>query len=82
MTVRIQENAMVLRAGDQVPFNEAQGRHGELANDHAPDVEQAALMLVQSALEGLEDLAADRVLDEAELDRALSAAPAERRKKS
>lgn len=42
---------------------------------HALEAEYAGLVLVQGALEGLEDLAAGRVLDEAELDRALSARP-------
>ena len=49
---------------------------------HALEAEHAGLVLVQGALEGLEDLAAGRVLDEAELDRALSAAPARPRKKA
>jgi predicted transcriptional regulator len=35
------------------------------------DAEHERLMLVQAALEGLEDVAAGRVLDEAELDQAL-----------
>jgi len=48
---------------------------------HALESEHAGLVLVQGALEGLEDLAAGRVVDEAELDRVLSAAPAKRRKK-
>ena len=43
---------------------------------HALEAEHAGLVLLQGALEGLEDLAAGRVLDEAELDQALSAAPA------
>lgn len=42
---------------------------------HALEAEHAGLVLVQGALEGLEDLAAGRVLDEADLDRALSGAP-------
>lgn len=45
---------------------------------HALEAEHAGLVLVQAALEGLEDLAAGRVLGEAELDRALSAAPVKR----
>ena len=49
---------------------------------HALEVEHAGWVLVQGALEGLEDLAAGRVLDEAELDRALSAVPARPRKKA
>lgn len=42
---------------------------------HALEAEHPGLILLQGALEGLEDLAADRVLDEAELDKALSAQP-------
>lgn len=42
---------------------------------HALEAEHAGLVLVQGALEGLEDVAAGRVLDEAELDRALSTLP-------
>ena len=49
---------------------------------HALEAEHAGLVLVQSALEGLEDLAAGRVLSEAELDRALSITPARSRRKS
>ena len=48
---------------------------------HALEAEHTGLVLVQGALDGLEDLAAGRVLDEAALDRALSAAPARTRKK-
>lgn len=48
---------------------------------HALETEHAGLVLVQAALEGLEDLAAGHVLTEAELDRALSAAPRKSRKK-
>jgi hypothetical protein len=48
---------------------------------HALEAEHAGLVLVQGALDGLEDLAAGRVLDEAELDRALSAPPARSRRK-
>jgi PHD/YefM family antitoxin component YafN of YafNO toxin-antitoxin module len=49
---------------------------------HALEAEHAGLVLVQAALEGLEDLAAGRVLDEAELDRALSATRPKSRKKA
>ncbi|AKJ28563.1 type II toxin-antitoxin system Phd/YefM family antitoxin [Caldimonas brevitalea] len=42
---------------------------------HALEAEHAGLLLVQAALEGLEDAAAGKVLDEAELDRALTALP-------
>lgn len=49
---------------------------------HALEAEHAGLVLVQGALEGLEDLAAGRVLDEGELDRALALAPARPRKKA
>ena len=49
---------------------------------HALEAEHAGLVLVQGALEGLEDLAAGRVLDEAEIDRALANAPVRTRKKA
>ncbi|MES2632533.1 MAG: type II toxin-antitoxin system Phd/YefM family antitoxin [Pseudomonadota bacterium] len=49
---------------------------------HALEVEHAGLVLVQAALEGLEDMAADRILDEAELDQALAPSPVRPRKKS
>lgn len=49
---------------------------------HALEAEHAGLVLVQAALEGLEDLAAGRVLDEDDLDRALSVAPARPRQKA
>jgi hypothetical protein len=49
---------------------------------HALEAEHAGLVLVQAALEGLEDLAAGRVLDEAELDLALAPARVGRRKKT
>ena len=42
---------------------------------HALEAEHTGSLLVHSALEGLEDLAAGRVRDEAELDRALAASP-------
>jgi len=48
---------------------------------HALEAEHAGLVLVQGALEGLEDLAAGRMLDEAELDEALSIASTRPRKK-
>lgn len=48
---------------------------------HALEAEHAGLVLVQGALEGLEDLAAGRLLDEAEVDRALSPSPARPRKR-
>lgn len=48
---------------------------------HALEAEHAGLVLVQSAIEGLEDLAAGRVLDETALDRALSGSPPRRRKR-
>jgi hypothetical protein len=38
---------------------------------HALEAEHAGPVLAEAALDGLEDLAADRVLDEAALDRAL-----------
>ncbi len=49
---------------------------------HALEVEHAGLVLVQAAIEGLEDLAAGRVMDEDALDKSLSAAPARPRKKA
>ena len=49
---------------------------------HALEAEHAGQVLVQDALESLEDLAAGRVLDEAELDGALSVAPSRSRKKA
>lgn len=39
---------------------------------HALEAEHSGLVLVQAALEGLEDLAAGRLLDDSELDQALS----------
>lgn len=39
---------------------------------HALEAEHAGLVLARGAVEGLEDLAAGRVLDEGELDRLLS----------
>jgi PHD/YefM family antitoxin component YafN of YafNO toxin-antitoxin module len=42
---------------------------------HALEAEHAGLVLVQAALEGLDDLAANRLLDDAELDLALAAMP-------
>ncbi len=48
---------------------------------HALEAEHAGLVLAQAALEGLEDLAAGRVLDEAALDRALAPPRARPRKK-
>lgn len=41
---------------------------------HALEAEHAGLVLVQGALEGLEDLAAGRVLSEEELDQTLAPA--------
>lgn len=49
---------------------------------HALEAEHAGLVLVQGALEGLEDLAAGRILSETELDQALAAAPAPKHRKS
>jgi PHD/YefM family antitoxin component YafN of YafNO toxin-antitoxin module len=42
---------------------------------HALEAEHAGLVLVQGALAGLEDLAAGRILSEAEMDQALAAVP-------
>jgi len=43
---------------------------------HALEAEHAGLVLLQGALEGLEDLAAGRILSEEELDQALALPPA------
>lgn len=78
-TTLCKENAMSLRASDAVPSSEARDRLLEVAEDEARKLdyydahesEHAGPVLVQSALEGLEDVAAGRVLDEAELDQLL-----------
>jgi PHD/YefM family antitoxin component YafN of YafNO toxin-antitoxin module len=49
---------------------------------HALEAEHAGLVLVQSALEGLDDLAAGRVVEDSELDRALSIGRAKPRRKA
>jgi PHD/YefM family antitoxin component YafN of YafNO toxin-antitoxin module len=49
---------------------------------HALEEEHAGLVLLRGVLEGLEDVAAGRVLEEVELDRILSEAPARPRKKA
>jgi PHD/YefM family antitoxin component YafN of YafNO toxin-antitoxin module len=49
---------------------------------HALEAEHAGLVLVQSALEGLGDLAAGRVVEDSELDRALSIGRAKPRRKA
>jgi len=49
-------------------------KHSYKENAMSLKAANAELILVQAALEGLEDLAAGRVLDEAELDEALSVA--------
>lgn len=49
---------------------------------HALEEEHAGLVLVQAALEGLEDLDAGRVLDEAELGKAMSELAAKPGKKA
>jgi PHD/YefM family antitoxin component YafN of YafNO toxin-antitoxin module len=49
---------------------------------HALEAEHAGLLLVQGALEGLEDLEAGRVLEEADLDQALALARPKRRRKA
>jgi prevent-host-death family protein len=48
---------------------------------HALEAEHAGLVLAQAAIEGLEDLAAGRVVDEAELEWALAPAKPRPRKK-
>lgn len=48
---------------------------------HALEAEHAGLVLVQGALEGLEDLATGRLLGEAEVDEALSRSPVRPRKR-
>ena len=57
---------MSLRARDGMPSSEAQAGFSKLGAEHAQWV------LAQAAIEGLEDLAAGRMLDEAELDEALA----------
>lgn len=47
---------------------------------HALEAEHAGLVLAQGALEGLEDLAAGRILSEQELDQALALPPARKRR--
>jgi PHD/YefM family antitoxin component YafN of YafNO toxin-antitoxin module len=49
---------------------------------HALEAEHAGLVLVQGALEGLEDLAAGRILSEEELDQALALPPARKSQKT
>jgi len=49
-------------------------KHSYKENAMSLKAANAELILVEAALEGLEDLAAGRVLDEAELDEALSVA--------
>lgn len=49
---------------------------------HALEAEHAGLVLVQGALEGLEDLAAGRILGEEELDQALALPPARKPQKT
>ena len=44
---------------------------------HALEAEHAGLVLVQAALQGLDELAAGRVLDEKQVDRLLSTLPSE-----
>ena len=48
---------------------------------HALEAEHAGWVMLQGALEGMEDLEAGRVLDEAELDRALAVTRAKPGKK-
>lgn len=48
---------------------------------HALEAEHAGLVLLQAAVEGLEDIAAGRVISEAELDRALAPTKSKTRKK-
>lgn len=48
---------------------------------HALEAEHAGWVLVQAAVDGLDDLAAGRVLSETALDRALSTSPPKSRKK-
>ena len=50
-------------------------KHSYKENAMSLKAANAELILVQAALDGLEDLATGRVLDEAELDEALSVAP-------
>lgn len=48
---------------------------------HALEAEHAGLVLLQATVEGLEDIAAGRVISEAELDRALAPTKSKTRKK-
>jgi hypothetical protein len=56
----------------QKPDDRLPGPHSE------SEGEQAVVYLAQSALDGLEDLAAGRILNEAEFDEALSVTTARR----
>lgn len=49
---------------------------------HALEAEHAGLVLVQAALEGLQDVEAGRVVEDAELDQVLSITRARPRKKA
>ena len=49
---------------------------------HALEAEHAGLVLVQGALEGLEDLAAGRIVSEEELDQALALPPVRKPQKT
>jgi hypothetical protein len=69
------ENVMSLRTSDVAPISETPDRLTELA-------EHAGLVLVQGAIDGLEDVAVGRVLDEGELDKALADVPARPRNKA
>lgn len=51
-------------------------------HDHARQAEIAGLALAQAAIDGLQDLAAGRVLDEVRLDRALVVKTGRPRKKA
>jgi len=66
---------MSLRTSDVAPISETPDRLTELA-------EHAGLVLVQGAIDGLEDVAVGRVLDEGELDKALADVPARPRNKA
>ena len=67
-----------MRSVDVANLSEARARFAdpcELDCYHALEAEHAGLLLAQSALQGLKELAASQVLDESELDQALSARP-------
>lgn len=66
---------MAARTGDVVPTRQAKSQMAGLTDevvDQGPESEHAELVLLRSALEGLEDVAVGRVLDEVECERVLA----------